>query len=108
MIYTQKELYEELKNNPLNVDVFIEQDTIPKKDNFILVSRISDDGMYADDGVYNYTPLIRFQIYAKDVDDYNQLIKWFREKFNALLQSSDRKDFYYIAAFEKAIKITDW
>lgn len=103
----QKELYEALKNNPLNLPVYFAQDRIKKEGDFIVFVRTGNTATYTDNSIYAIYNNIQVMIYCKDIDNLNKMIIWCQKLLNVPAEIN-HEDLYYTANFLKEIYIKDW
>lgn len=103
--FTQKELYELLCTNPLNVDVHIgDLDDMQGKD-YIFLDFINDIAIgYDDNG--DYQTIIQISVATKDFEKRITLTEFIKKYFFApATYSKDSESEYYIAQFTLGVFI---
>lgn len=103
--FTQKEIYEYLKANPLNVDVHIgDLEDMNGKD-YIFLDYLNDINILRDDDAY-YQTLIQIQIYTRDFEDRKTLVNYIKQKFLSAPTYSKSDEFeYFVATFTTGLFI---
>lgn len=97
--FTQKELYELLSSNPLNVDVHIgDLDDMQGRD-YIFLDFVNDVAIgYDDNG--DYQTIIQISVATKDFEKRIALTEFIQQNFFApATYSKDSESEYYIAQF---------
>lgn len=97
--FTQKEIYEYLKANPLNTNVHIGDLEDMNGEDYIFLDYLSDIAMLRDNDA-DYQTLIQISILTKDYEDRKTLVKYIKEKFLSAPTFSKSDEFeYYQAQF---------
>ena len=104
--YTQKEIYDYLKANPLSVDVHIgDLEDMDGKD-YIFLDFINDVAMLRDNNA-DYQSLIQISVLTKDFEDRKTLVKYIKDEFLSAPVFSKSEEFeYYQAQFTIGVFIS--
>ena len=97
MIYTQKEFYEYLKNNPLKVEVHIgDLEDMNGKD-YIFFDYLSDELIGSDDrGCYQ--SFIQITVATRSFEDRKILVNYIKDYINVSVSYEKSEEFeYYLA-----------
>ncbi len=105
--YTQKEIYDYLKANPLSVDVHIgDLEDMDGKD-YIFLDFINDVAMLRDNNA-DYQSLIQISVLTKDFEDRKTLVKYIKDEFLSAPVFSKSEEFeYYQAQFTIGVFISE-
>lgn len=103
--FTQKEIYEYLKANPLNVAVHIgDLEDMDGKD-YIFVDYLNDIAMLRDNNA-DYQNIIQISVLTRDYEDRKILVKYIKDKFLSAPTYSKSDEFeYYQAQFNVGLFI---
>ena len=104
--YTQKEIYEYLVANPLNIDVHIgDLEDMNGKD-YIFLDYMNDVAMLRDNNA-DYQTLIQISVLTKDFEDRKTLVNYIKEEFLSAPTYSKSDEFeYYQAQFTIGVIIS--
>jgi hypothetical protein len=108
MIYTQKEIYDYLSNNPLGVTVEIGDVGNLNSADYIFLDYTSDEIIGSDnDGTYQ--TFIQVTVATRDFDDRTTLVKYVKDYFKVMSIDYEKSfEFeYYMARMNKAILLKD-
>lgn len=102
---SQKEIYEYLLANPLNVDVHIgDLEDMQGKD-YIFLDYLNDESILRDDDAY-YQTIIQISVLTKDFENRKTLVNYIKQKFlSAPTYSRYDESQYYQAQFTFGILI---
>lgn len=105
--YTQKEIYDYLKSNPLNVEVHIgDLEDMNGKD-YIFLDYLNDIAMLSDDNAC-YQTVIQISVLTKQYNDRKTLVKYIKNKFlSAPIYSKSSEYEYYQAQFTTGVFISE-
>lgn len=94
---TQKDIYELLQKNPLNVDVWVgDLDDLNGKD-YIFLDFLNDDLIGSDDsGVYQ--SFIQITVATKSFDNRATLVQFIKKYFNVSVEYERSTEFQYFLA----------
>lgn len=97
--FTQKEIYEYLKNNPLGTAVHIGDLEDMDGQDYIFLDYLNDIAMLRDNNA-DYQNIIQISVLTKDYEDRKTLVKYIKEKFLSAPTFSKSDEFeYYQAQF---------
>lgn len=104
--YTQKEIYDYLVANPLNIDVHIgDLEDMNGKD-YIFLDYMNDVAMLRDNNA-DYQTLIQISVLTKDFEDRKTLVNYIKEEFLSAPTYSKSDEFeYYQAQFTIGVIIS--
>jgi len=104
--YTQKEIYDYLVANPLNIDVHIgDLEDMNGKD-YIFLDYMNDVAMLRDNNA-DYQTLIQISVLTKDFEDRKTLVNYIKEEFLSAPTYSKSEEFeYYQAQFTIGVIIS--
>ena len=103
--YTQKEIYDYLKANPLKVDVHIgDLEDMNGKD-YIFLDYLNDIDILRDNNAY-YQTLIQISVYTRDFENRKTLVNYIKQKFLSAPTYSKSDEFeYFVATFTTGVFI---
>lgn len=97
MIYTQKEIYDYLKLNPLNVDVHVgDLEDLNGKD-YIFLDYLYDT-LIGYDNAGDYRREIQITVVTRDFEDREILVRYVKDKFNISVSYETSEEFFYYLA----------
>lgn len=104
--YTQKEIYDYLVANPLNIDVHIgDLEDMNGKD-YIFLDYMNDVAMLRDNNA-DYQTLIQISVLTNDFEDRKTLVNYIKEEFLSAPTYSKSEEFeYYQAQFTIGVIIS--
>ena len=103
--FTQKEIYEYLKNNPLGTKVHIGDLEDMNGHDYIFLDYLNDVPMLRDNEA-DYQSIIQISVLTKDYEDRKTLVKYIKQKFLIAPQYSKSDEFeYYQAQFTTGVFI---
>lgn len=105
--YTQKEIYDFLKANPLNVNVHIgDLEDMNGKD-YIFFDVLNDIAIGSDDTA-DYQTVIQISVLTKDYENRKTLVKYIKSEFlSAPIYSRSDEYEYYQAQFTTGVFLYD-
>lgn len=105
--YTQKEIYEYLCDNPLNVDVHIGSlEDLNGKD-YIFLSYLNDIAMLRDNNA-DYQTLLQISCLTKNFEDRKTLSNYIKQEFlSAPIYSKSDEFEYYQAQFTIGVLLSE-
>lgn len=105
MIYTQKQIYDYLLENPLNVSVHIGDLEDMQGQDWIFFDYLNDVLIPSDDeGCYRAD--VQFTIATKDFDNRKVLVDYLKQNFNLSISYERSDEFnYYLARCECGILV---
>lgn len=93
---TQKEIYEYLKGNPLNVEVHIgDLEDLNGKD-YIFLNYLNEK-IIGSDNKGDYLSFIHMTVCCKDFDNTRLLVRYIKDKFNCAIDYERTNYGYYLA-----------
>lgn len=96
--FTQKEIYDYLKANPLNVEVHIgDLEDMQGKD-YIFLDFTSESPTLRDDNA-DYQTIIQISVYTRDFENRRILCNYIKQKFLSAPTYSKSTEFEYFTAF---------
>lgn len=101
--WSQRELFDFLEANPLGTKVHIGSLEDMNNQDYIFFDRITDNGIFADDGAC-YVTTIQFTIATKGYDDRDSLVDYLHTKLNinfSYSQTEERE--YFVAQGQSAL-----
>ncbi len=106
--WTQKELYEYLKDNPLGVQVHIGDLEDMQGQDYIFLDYLNDIAILSDDKA-DYQTVIQISVLTKDFEDRKTLVKYIKKQFLSQTPTYTRSDEYeyYQAQFTTGIFLID-
>lgn len=105
--YTQKEIYDYLKANPLGTQVHIGDLEDMEGQDYIFLDYLEDVPMLRDNSA-DYQSIIQISVLTKDFDDRKTLVDYIRQEFliNPAYSKSDEFE-YYQAQFTTGVFISE-
>lgn len=101
--FTQKQIYDYLKANPLNVKVHIGDLEDMNGEDYIFFDVLNDIAMLRDNDA-DYQTLIQITVLTKDYEDRKVLVNYIKQKFlSAPTYSKDDEYEYYQAQFTTGV-----
>ena len=105
--YTQKEIYEYLKANPLGTNVHVGDLEDMEGQDYIFLDYFSDNPILCDNDGY-YQTIIEISVLTKDFEDRKTLVKYIKKKFLSTPSYSRSDEYeYYQAQFTTGVFLTD-
>ena len=105
--YTQKEIYDYLVANPLNIDVHIGDLEDMNGDDYIFLDYMNDVAMLRDNNA-DYQTLLQISVLTKDFEDRKTLVNYIKQEFLSAPTYSKSDEFeYYQAQFTIGVIISD-
>lgn len=108
-VFTQIELINLLKSNPLNCEVFFNEKgkTILNNSDYIFVDLILDKNILADNKVKMIVNQIQIDFYVNDFDNYISLKKFIQSNFIGFF-THQKEDHYNRGILTTDIFVKDW
>ena len=104
--YTQKEIYDYLKANPLGTNVHIGDLEDMNGQDYIFLDYLNDVPMLRDNEA-DYQSIIQISVLTKDFEDRKTLVNYIKQKFLIAPQYSKSDEFeYYQAQFTTGVFIS--
>lgn len=95
--FTQKEIFELLKSNPLNVKVHTGDLDDLNGEDYIFFDSLSDD-LIASDNSGSYVTEVQFTVFCKNFDDRKRLVNFLKQNFvGRVNRENDIKNGYFLA-----------
>lgn len=105
--YTQKEIYDYLKANPLGTQVHIGDLEDMEGQDYIFLDYLEDVAMLRDNSA-DYQSIIQISVLTKDFDDRKTLVNYIKQKFLIEPAYSKSDEFeYYQAQFTTGVFISE-
>jgi hypothetical protein len=105
--YTQKEIYDYLKANPLEVQVHVGDLEDMEGQDYIFLDYMNDISMLRDDTA-DYQTIIQISVLTKDYEDRKTLVKYIKNQFlSAPTYSRSVEAEYYQAQFTVGVFINE-
>ena len=105
--YTQKEIYEYLKANPLNTKVHIGDLEDMNGEDYIFLDYYSDIPKLRDNDA-DYQTMIEISVLTKDFEDRKILVEYIKQKFLSTPTYSRSDEYeYYQAQFQTGVFIVN-
>lgn len=105
--YTQKEIYDYLKANPLGTKVHIGDLEDMEGQDYIFLDYLEDVAMLRDNSA-DYQSIIQISVLTKDFDDRKTLVNYIKQKFLIEPAYSKSDEFeYYQAQFTTGVFISE-
>lgn len=104
--YTQKEIYDYLVANPLNIDVHIGDLEDMNGNDYIFLDYMNDVAMLRDNNA-DYQTLLQISVLTKDFEDRKTLVNYIKQEFLSAPTYSKSDEFeYYQAQFTIGVIIS--
>lgn len=105
--YTQKEIYDYLKANPLNVAVHVGDLEEMNGNDYIFLDYLNDVAMLRDNDA-DYQTIIQISVLTRDYEDRKTLVKYIKDEFLSppTYQKSDESE-YYEAQFTTGVFLNE-
>lgn len=97
MIYTQKQIYEYLLGNPLNVDVSVGDVNNLNGGDYIFFD-VTNDDLIGYDNRGTYQRYIQITVATRDYEDRKTLVKYITDYLNVTVSYEKAIDFEYFLA----------
>lgn len=105
--YSQKEIYDYLKANPLGTQVHIGDLEDMEGHDYIFLDYLEDVAMLRDNSA-DYQSIIQISVLTKDFDDRKTLVNYIKQKFLIEPAYSKSDEFeYYQAQFTTGVFISE-
>ncbi len=106
--FTQKEIWDYLCDNPLDVKVHIGDLEDMNNQDYIFFDYLTDNPINADDGYTDSLIGVQFSVVVKDYDARKVLVKYIKDKFVCTVSfDHDSEHEYYVAYMRTTLLIRD-
>lgn len=106
--YTQKEIYDYLKANPLNVKVHI-GDLEDMNGNDYIFFDVLNELTFNRDNDADYQTIIQISVCSQNYEDRKSLVKYIQKQFmSAPTYSKSNEAEYYVAQFTFGVLLNGW
>ena len=106
--FTQKEIWDYLTSNPLNVAVHVGDLEDMNNQDYIFFDYLTDNPISADNGYTDSLINVQFSVVTKDFEARKTLVKYIKDKFVCTVSFDHSEEHeYYIAYMRTTLLIRD-